>query len=1134
MSLHFNDQYPNNSNEELLIRAQVEDIYQIEEKINLINDQLNKSKTQNNFMKRIEELKLFRNNLLQKKIKLNEIFCSEIQKISNEIQEKFSFINNIENNIASLKNDLINYDTFSFQNMKLRKYILANSAQLSELGDGDNDSNLFLNEKEINDIILDNIDLSQDSEIIKLKRDIEINKASEKVIINSYNDINSKIAQIQENLKMLKEEKNTTKYELINLISCKESLESIIKLNINQLNIHNNQIKDKEKDEENEINNELKENEEIENNKWTKPNELYMYELEIIDSNKAAKSICNQIFNVFNIKGEDEDNIYNEINNNKKFNRFKKNKNKSNDFIINSYNTSEEFNYTNNKGIKHYKDSSFTDFNTINPSENIDIQNSIMSSYINNKNKKFSINRSLSNISSIFNKNIISSYIKDELDKYISGEINSYKTINEFLENLSIIIISKFQYANIIISAETLTIYLSYTFKVLYYDAIINAKIKFVNKDYKSIKKNYKKLIPVLFSELNKLDTKFQEYKSKTEIIKEQIKLLENNSKNIDVKKIKKIKLNKEEQNYLQICLKANSLNKQKNEIEKIISEYENKKEEVKQETDETLNKINEEINNIDNEIVQLDKEMKIEKNTLNNDINNYKQIIKEKYDIINEQLQIYKDKYGSNLDIYNKLINSINNTIKKSHIKSPLIIINNNNINNSNIFSYDQQIFNDDVSHISKIDNNINDFSSNNISIKNAKKINIPKKVFKTKSNKDFTKTNFETINKSKRFNNSKISDLSINNYDSKDKTNKTFYSMNISKKKLINKNKKNETYHNMSNILDNKTSYTNDRRYEKYNKYYNNYIHHDYIQKSLNLNLESNNNSNNHKYKSYSFMTAKNSTRRKKSGNNFNENITKKKLGLLSYKKDKVIYKKINLNNNLSHSNYNSAFLNKTDLNKLNNTLQGLKEVITQRNVIANNSNIFIEKINPLKKTIFCFYREYHIINNKKYKLLKYNPLINNSPEILCNYPYNFIPGKLFLDLNKDININVVPINKMRDNQENDTNIINIIEIENTIVNSKMKLIIEVHRDFRKYKESSKFKSLEDFVEKEEEKNRGLTKEEIIKCANNKNFNFLIAIKGGIIFELIICSYEEFKMWINGLAFLIKNKNEIIQYLE
>ena len=136
-------------------------------------------------------------------------------------------------------------------------------------------------------------------------------------------------------------------------------------------------------------------------------------------------------------------------------------------------------------------DETFNNYNTINNSESSYYQNSIVSPYIINKNKKYEISNNLSNISSIFNKNIISSYIKNELDNYISGEINSYKTIYEFLENLSIIIISKFQYANIIISAETLTIYLSYTFKSIYYETIINSKIKFVNKDYKNTKKNY-------------------------------------------------------------------------------------------------------------------------------------------------------------------------------------------------------------------------------------------------------------------------------------------------------------------------------------------------------------------------------------------------------------------------------------------------------------------------------------------------------------------------------------------------------------------------------------------------------------------------------------------------------------------
>ena len=1076
MSINFPTQLPHNSNEELLIRAQVDEIYQIEEKINLLNDQLNKNDTQNIFLKKIDELKSFRNNLLQKKIKLNEVFYTEMQKIADEIQDKFSDLKNLENNITSFKNELYNYNIISFQNLQLKKIILAKNIQ--KIGKDEQNFNFFLTEEEINDIILENIDISKNPEIIKLKRDIEINKASEKVIMNNYNEINSKIAQIQENLKMLKEEKNTTKYELINLISCKESLESIIKLNINQLNIHNNkQAKNNNSNEKGntEIDNE---NEETENNKWTKPNELFMYELQAIDPYKAAKIICSQLFNVFDINIEEEE---------------ENNKNNKDNF-----NTIDDYSFNNKSKISKGKkiiNESFNEYNTINNSNNNSffLQNRIIPPYANNKNKKMNLKSSnLSNISSIFSKNIILSYIQNELDKYISGEINSYKTIYEFLENLSIIIISKFQYANIIISADTLTIYLSYIFKSIFYDTIINAKIKFVNKDYKNTKKNYKKLIIILSSELTKLDTKFQEYKSKTEIIQKQIKLIENSEKNYDIKKIKEIKLTKDEQNYIQICTKGNGLNKQKKEVEKIIYEYESKKNEIKQEKDDMINKINEEINNIDNEIVQTNKEMKIKKNELNNDINNYKQIIKEKYDIINEQLQMYKDKYGSNLDIYNRLINSINNTIKKSDSKQALIIINNNNINNSNI-------------------------------------IYKPKKVNKASSNIDIIKPNFDTIRKSKKIRNNYISISNLSN-DFQDSKNKTFYSTNISRgnSKLSNKNNKNKKRY-ISNIIDRKiNNYTNDKRYEKYNKCYNNYYHKDITQKSLNINLDSSNNSINRKYKSYSFITSKNSQ------SNFNNNITRKKLGLIPHSKDMAIYQKINMTNRSSHSHYNSTFLNKTDLNKLNNTLQGLKNIISHRSEIREKNNKIIDKIKPLTKTIFCFYRNYYNLKNSNLnnsKMHKYNPLLNTTAEALSKFPYNFIPGKLFLDLNQNLNINISPIK----NDENNKIIFNISDIENTIVSSKLKFIIEVLRNFRKYKESNKFKSIEDFVENEigKKSNQGLNREEIEKCIVNKNFNFLIAIKGGVMIELIICSYEEFKMWINGLAFLIKNKNDIIQYL-
>ena len=1167
-----------NSNEELLIRALVDDIYQIEEKINSIYDQINRNEEQNLSFKKIEDLKTCRNNLIQKKIKLNDSLITKMKNNSDLIQKKLNLIKDIDDNLTSMKNELIsNFNLLTFKSMKLKKYILSNK------------SKDFLSENQINDIILEPTKPSKNSDIQKLRREIAVNKASESVIINNYKEINSKIAQIEEILKMLKEEKMTIKYELINLISCKESLESIIKLNVNQLNIHNklnNENGEKNKDEEN-INLQSQ-------NNWTKPSELFIYELMVIDPEKAANNICNQLFTIFNIKSEEENNI--------EIKGVIKNRNNKNNKSFNIYKTVDNYSSNNNNYINQNKSLNELFSYKLKNNDNNESYNNYNNIYL--KYNYMSLNSNNSNLIPILNKKNIIDFIQNELDKFISGEIYSYKTIYEFLENLAIIIISKFQYANIIISADTLTIYLSYTFKSLYYDSIINSKIKFINKDYKAIKKNYKNLIPYLKAESSKLDTKYHEYKSKIQIIEKQIKLIQKEKGKKNLKEPEKINLSSEEQNYIQICSKANGLIKQKKNIEKIINDYEDKKNELIKDNELMVNKLNEEIKNIDKEIVKINKDIKTEKNKLNKDIDYYKKIINEKYNIIKEQLQIYKDKYGSNLDIYNRLINSINNTIKRSHTRQPLIIINNNNnINNSNIFSYDinnkqndidlknqnnikelllfpdenliNSEFNEDLIDnnninkdlfnigidISRIDkapyspnnksNEVGNISINNISIENKRskpmsireqnirKINERRRANKALSNVEIfyklknhnINPSFEYLNEVNKLNNKNNSV----NTDIKDSKNKTFYSSsisgNISNKKIFNEQSK-KTNISSTSVNDTNINCTSERRYVKYNKYYNNYYKKN--SKILTYNNSNNNSVNKHKYQSYSFINK--STKKildsnidkKLNDSNFHNSITKKKLGLFSYKEEKI--PKSNLNNTIHNNSIN--FLNTKELNKLNHTLQSLKDTITQRGRIPyhsynfnNNQNLknkqkYLEKIQFLKKSTFCYYRE----NNSN--LHKYNPLLEVSGDYICQMPYYFIPA--YISLNQMGNL--ISINPTNDKLNKID--LNIIDIENTIVSSKIKLIIEVHRNFRKYKESSKFKSIEDFVEKQMNKNPQLTWDEIEKCAKNKNFNFSILINGGKLIELIICSYEEFKQWINGLAYLIKNKNEIFYY--
>jgi hypothetical protein len=414
------------SNEELLIRALVDDIYQTEEKINLLNESLNKDNTQNTTFKKIETLKSIKDNLIQQKLSLNDSLLLKTKNNSDVIQEKLDKIKDIENNLESKKNELIEFNILSFKCLPLKKIILSNN------------SNEFLTEEQINDIIFDGQYPSSNSELQKLKREIEINKASECVIINNINEINSKIAQIEENLRMMKEDKNIIKNNLINLISCKETLEQIIKLNINSLNIHNKTFKKNENDNNNNNN----------NNKWLTPIDLYIFELNIIDIKKAANNICNELFDLFGLKndGTKKDSV----NKNKSLD-----KNRKNNINLNYYyNPNSECNYINNEinnknyfyGVSGSQISkSKNSFNTKN--------NTIFSSNINN----LSIFR--------LNKDDLCSVIQNEIEKFITGRIYSYKTISEFLENLSIIIITKFQYIDIIISSDTLTIYLSYFFK---------------------------------------------------------------------------------------------------------------------------------------------------------------------------------------------------------------------------------------------------------------------------------------------------------------------------------------------------------------------------------------------------------------------------------------------------------------------------------------------------------------------------------------------------------------------------------------------------------------------------------------------------------------------------------------------
>ena len=801
--------------EEKIIKSLVDDIYEYEEKILEINSILEKSTTQSSYDENLLFLKKKENELKDKinLIKIQEE--DEINKKQNIIKVKQNILNNIEIQLNEYISKLSTYNTLSFNSLTMTKYIISNNI------------NEFLTKEQIDDIINNSID-GKNINNNKIEKDIDNNNL-EKEINEEIDKLRDKIEQISENLSMMKEEKKIVNNEIIELISCKETIDSLVKSSLinlsdfNNINYNfNNETTNKEEDiEENEFNSE-------ENNNIILP-EIYSYELSILDTSKTSKNICNDLYDIFNIK-------YNEINN--------KNNNKINNKNINNnqYNDIEQYNKELSLNISEIKPRKEEEDN--------------------------------------FNKNNLETLIKSELDTFLLNEIKNKDIINNLLDNLCIIISTKLQLLDIDdISNEKLKIFLLYYFKSAYYDNIIENKFKFINKEYKILKKERKKKLEFIKNQINILENKKGEIALNKNNIRAKNSLLNNNNN-----KGAGINLTKSEQEYIQICSKGNSLLKQKEELVNIINNLEENIQKIKNENNEEILKISSELNEITQKINNMTNNEEKTKIKLNDDILNYRKIISDKFELIRKQLQKYKSKYGSNLGIYNRLIEGINDTIKQTYNKYPFE------------------------------DNNIDDLELN---IKN----------------------------------------------------------------------------------------------------------------KNININQNENN---------------------------------------------------INI-----------------DINKS-----------------------LINKLIPLTKNTLCYYREINNISNK------FNPISDKiSYESLIESPYNFIKSMILLNNSYD-SISFL--------SSNENISYNLSQIDNTVMNNNLKTIIEIHRDYRKYKTANKNNnnsSLNDFVKKEKLKNFNYENKFIEKCAMNKLYNFSLLINNGRRIEIVFCSYEDFKLWINGFAFLIKNKKEILK---
>ena len=1020
----------NNNNEEKIIKHLVNEIYQYESNIELITNELKNATNDIHKNIQLKDLNIKKEILNLKIANLNLSLSNSTSTYNALIQQKDALMTELELKISKLKEELNNKDINNFKSIHMIKHILSNSF-----------GNAFLSEEQILDIINENQKIINNGKNKKyiLNNEIKIINEILSEINRKEKEINLKIDEIKEIILMLKEEKESTKRELINLISYKESIDTIIKINLHNM-IKDNSLETIINNNENNINNPKEPK-----NKWTEPIKLYFYEISSLNPIDIAKSLSDNIFSILDINND------NLILNNEKDNDNKDNENDK------------------------FKDSTTFNKNII-------------------SNTNFEDNDFSLNISSILpkekynSKNILKNLIKKEFENFFNlnvNKINSFNSIEQFLDKISGLLISEMEKMsnnmninnNYCISQNNLIIYLSYFMKSFYYKNIIDIKIKFINKEYKNIKNIYKQ-------KLNKLKLDFDIYNNnkyklndRIKISQEQLKSLDNNQNTIN-----DLKIDTDEENYLNICKEGNRLICQKKKINDIICLYKDKIKIQENMINNEINKIKNELDVINKEINVINKGFENEKIKANEKIIENRKIISEKYKKIKNIFNSFKNKHGNNIPIYNNLLNCINETLI-------------NKTKNQNIIqsSYKNRRKNKD-----SIDLNVN--------ISNIEK----KSSFKEKEdNKELSSTIIKSLNYVAKSHNDKRNCIKERDYsDNESNSNSFFYKPNTKKDyqeyyNIINNNSKKGT----SNINSHKncTNLFLKRNYQKmdnnkitkikHNNSKTNYIP-KYKKKIENNNIIYNNN----------FYLTNNMNDYYKSYINFNNQKANQKM----IPKAKSL---TNFYNPPKHSE---------KVNKL-------KISTYKHNKKLFSSSIFYKKINySLINNTFCYYREI-----RKENKTKFNPF-ENSIKNICGQPFNFHP--CIICFNNAFNTLKISV---ENNSEMSYNI-SINEIENTIVSSLIKLVVEIYRKFNKIKgnENDKKEIIEFFLEKFVEEEKGnypqLSQEEIKKCALNKLFDFSILLKDGKRIEFIMTCYEDFKEWINGLSIIIKNKEYIFSTFE
>ena len=588
------------------------------------------------------------NEIYKKEIQYKNNLSSNIKKINKYENEKkindkefkeytnkfYAKMENIDNEI-SLISDKIN--EFDKNNKNKELYKISYEKFKKIILNKKDKKNLKNSKNEFNKLNSNYVEISQDLKKIEEER-------------NKYNEINL----------MLEEEKEGIDNKMVDYMSLKESYEEMSKqylkqfisenINLNEENNNNilNEKNDFNKMIENEANSNII---------------LYYYELNFIDFHKISKEISNQIIYLINQSIKENKNDINDIINIKSYEKLSKSNEDNNLVQMLENNNNVLFHSIVNKTKLYYNKQEIISLISILSSK---IEKKLIEYFI-SSNETIDNKLHQENIDNLFNalKDLIISF----LNIYFPSVINKNKN-----------------------NSDLLILFIKCLLKSFYYQKIISNDFSFLNDEYKKSKKAIKQSLNLIEKKYDDMKYKKEELSIFKNELEEKMKYLNDNINNNIYED-----LSPEEKEYITLNQRLDELNIKKKKLKYDFIKYEN---EINFNLEKLSYKIDQlKTNNklLRKNILTCQEEIKLKNHQNKLEINKLEKSIKDKFNVIKGQIAVYKKKYGDNMELYNKFVDRINESLKETGNENKNINeynIKNNYLSNSNSMYNTQSTF--------------------------------------------------------------------------------------------------------------------------------------------------------------------------------------------------------------------------------------------------------------------------------------------------------------------------------------------------------------------------------------------------------------------------------------------------------